>query len=156
MAIIKTFLLKVLLSIYFCVIINKNLMEFIMPGEFYLLLTSLIACFIIWIIWFTIARKKANHGAMIAATYFCCFSLITLWWGALAGLFFLGMNALIDYIKKLPISSIKEKKHTQEPQQLEISLFQETTYTPEQGEHIKNVAQIESPANNTINNNDKS
>ena len=81
---------------------------------------SFVACFIVWLVWFLIAKEKHHHGHMIFSTQFCCFAFIVLAWGALCGAVCLGAYALINYIKKsFPKFPKEEKTNEHNPQQIQ-------------------------------------
>lgn len=81
---------------------------------------SFVSCFIVWLVWFLIAKEKHNHGHMIFSTQFCCFAFIVLAWGVLCGAVCLGAYALINYIKKsFPEFPKEEKENEHNPQQIQ-------------------------------------
>ena len=107
---------------------------------------SFVSCFILWIIWFLIAKSKNNRKQMIIATE-CCFAcFLVLAWGPLCGLSCYGASALINYLKKSDSELHKEEKSKHTLQ--EAKLNHETTPTSLQDTVINKTGNEQQPSLN--------
>ena len=81
---------------------------------------NFVSCFIVWLVWFLIAKSKNNHKQMLISTESCFACFIVLVWGALCGVACLGAYALINHLKKsFPEIPKEERENEHNHQKLE-------------------------------------